>query len=262
MGKVRKATVAVICVFVLCVYGCGQAEDEENGIYGDVTLTIVANDPEEDDDFYGFDELDPDLFHGDPQPEPRLILDAEEIAAITISYNSRIPIHAILNNEEGYEEYFDWLILSNEDISELHPFFGTEGYYISKVPIYWFDAYNNAMDTALRIVLFSEDLSKAAEATFFIVDNELQMDVKNEFSELSLMTGNRDMRFIFLYNRIATLVIDSNNNQHLWPQDLRYTLVVRGDYFHTLNHELLGVSFTRLTNPHNMIWVELSIDDD
>ena len=65
---------------------------------------------------------DPNLIFGGPKPTPRLVLDADEVAALDIDYTCEVPIEAIINNEPGYEESFEFLTYFNEGMRDLSYF--------------------------------------------------------------------------------------------------------------------------------------------
>lgn len=66
-----------------------------------------------------------------PIPEPKLILDANEIANLTIDYNIKVSIEAIINHEPGYEKYYEeimqWIKNANEEIGNF-PFYHEKGF--------------------------------------------------------------------------------------------------------------------------------------
>ena len=93
---------------------------------------------------------------GGTGPAPRT-LDADEIKGLTIEYTCEIPVEAIVNNEPGYERYYNEMLESIELLSkeaENFPFYGEEGFYMSKAPRYVFNAYERKIHTEAHIVLF------------------------------------------------------------------------------------------------------------
>jgi len=226
-----------------------------------IIMELLTNDEKPSNSMIAGGPGNSDKFTGGIPPEPRLILDAKELLELSIDYTSKIPIHAIINKEPGYEEYYNLLILSatqwlNHDPP--HPFQGDAGFYISMTPVYWFDIYEYKMHDIVNVVLLSENLENAAEAIFFLVDNSLNWNGGFTFYPLRLMMQNPDERYIFLFNNIGTFLLDSNNKTHQWTAWGYYTLEVRGDFYNALNHDLLGVSYNDLINPDNLIWIEFN----
>jgi len=193
----------------------------------------------------------------DPEATPRSTLDAAEIMALNIDYSTPIPIEYILNNEYGYEEYYDFIV----DVARRSALFGdpldsTNVVYLSTVPIYWFDAHANRMHNQVRVMLFSEDFSAFLEVVFFWANNELNMGTGNSFDDIDVLRQSPNERFIWLYN-IGTLLLDSDNNIHFWSEESRNELDVIGNYYGALNHSFLGVSYSMLTNRANLRRLDL-----
>jgi hypothetical protein len=193
-----------------------------------------------------------------PRGDPKLVLDADEIANLTIDYNSKIPIEAIINNEPGYEKYYEEMIQSIETLSEEEknfPFYHEEGYYISKAPIYYFDARENIINSEVQIILFSKDFEKQAKVIWFLDNNnEMLINVSFSFANIKILRDSPDEQYIFLYN-LDDLLLDSNNKLYNWT---RFPIEVKGDYYHSLNYETMGISYTKLTDASNLVWIDLS----
>lgn len=192
-----------------------------------------------------------------PRGDPKLVLDADEIADLTIDYNGKIPIEAIINNEPGYEKYYEEMIQSIEAASEEvenFPFYHEEGYYISKAPIYHFDARENILNSEVQIILFSKDFEKQAKVIWFLdSNNEILININFSFTNIKILKDSPDEQYIFLYN-LDELLLDSNNKLYNWT---RFTIEVKGDYYHSLDYETLGISYTKLTDASNLVWIDL-----
>lgn len=193
-----------------------------------------------------------------PSVEPKLILDAEEIANLTIDYIGKFSVEAIINNEPGYEKYYEDMIQSIEMVSkemENFPFYLEEGYYISKTPVYHFDAQENTISSEVQVLLFSKNLEKQAKLIFFLDNNnEISTNINFSFANIKVLRNLPDEKYIFLYNT-NELILDSSNKLY---NRTRFTIEVKGDYYHTLDYETLGISYTELTDPSNLVWIDLS----
>ena len=192
-------------------------------------------------------------------PTPKPILDANEIANLTIDYNCKTPIKAIINNEPGYEKYYIDMIQSIEQISKEDaefPFYHKKGYYISKAPIYHFDAIKNTISNNVQIVLFSKDLKKQTLYIFFISDRnkEILSQINGSFEDINKLKSSPDEQYIFIYNN-SDLILGSNNTLDNYT---RYTIEVKGDYYHALDYKTLGISYNKLTDKKNLVWIDLS----
>lgn len=193
--------------------------------------------------------------------EGRLLLDVGDITEILVDYTIRIPINEIINNEPGFEEYYYLLIQTGTqwlDGNPTHPFQGDSGFFISTHPIYMLDIYTYKMHDLISVVLLSENLENSAEAVFYIFNDEVHWNGRFEFYPLRLMMQNPNERYIFLFNNLGTLILDSNNKIHQWARQQHGAVEVRGDYYNVLNHTLLGVSYNDLINPEKLIWIELN----
>lgn len=192
-----------------------------------------------------------------PSSAPRN-LDAGELTILTIDYSSKIPIEAIINNKPGYEEYYRMITHIDSELRERfeYAFYGEKGFYLSTIPIEYFDSYEMKMHDCVQVVLFSEDFKNAAAHTFFYVGDKLESNFQfGSFYEVEYMKSSPDELYIFLFNN-GMLMLDSNNDIHLWSNRRQYNIEVYGDYYHSLNYEKLGVSYSMLTDSKNLIWFE------
>ena len=193
-----------------------------------------------------------------PWGEPKLILDADEIANLTIDYNSKIPIEAIIKNQSSYEKYYEEIIELIETSSkevENFTFYHEEGYYISKAPIYHFDVQENIISNEVQIILFSKDFEKQAKIVLFLDNNnEILTNLNFSFANINVLKDAPDEQYILLYNRDELFLDSSNKLYNL----MRLTIEVKGDYYHSLDYETLGISYTKLTDPSNLVWIDLN----
>lgn len=194
-------------------------------------------------------------------PEPKLILDAAEISASKIDYEYTLPIKPILDSEEGYEGYYESMVQLVKNLcesAENYPFYQEEGFYVSTVPIYYFDAYNNTLSIETHVLLFSKDMSKTTVLIFFTHNNELQVQVLYPFDSYmeKLFQKEPDEKYIFLFNANDNLIIGSDNELYTGISPHEFEVV--GDYYHALDYEKLGVSYAELTDADNLVWIDIS----
>lgn len=206
------------------------------------------------------DKVPKDVLSSNPDSniEPKLILDADELTNLTIDYNSKIPVEAIINNSAGYKKYYKEMIQSVELISKEdknYPFYHSKGYYMSKVPIYHFDAKENTISSEVQVILFSKDLEKQAGLILFLNNhNKIIINGMFPISNIEVLKKSPNERYIFLYNR-NELILDSNNKL---MNGGRFPIEVKGDYYHALDYDTLGVSYTILTDASNLVWIDLN----
>ena len=63
-----------------------------------------------------------------------------------------------------------------------------------------------------------------------------------------------DERYIVLFNQ-GRLIIDSGNTVYNWSKRMQYPMEINGDYYHALDYGTLGVSYSELTDPGNLVWI-------
>lgn len=195
--------------------------------------------------------------------DPKQVLDADEIASLTIDYTDAIPVEAIVNNEPGYEKYYDQMlqqIISLSQEFEQFELYGEEGCYLSTALLRHFDVIRNAVGNVTYAELFSKDFTKRAAVAFYLHNDEILISVgascvTSRVAEI--IQKDPDELFIFLLNGTDfDSQIASDNSLYLWSQVEQENVKVEGDYFHALDYETLAVSYSMLTDPENLIWVD------
>ncbi len=196
---------------------------------------------------------------GGTYPESNYTLDADDIQNIQIKYDSKIPILSVLEQRPGYEKYYKGMLSLMENLqNEEGSMFYEKGYYLSRRPIRFFDACQYKMSNEEWIVVFSEDFSSTAYFQLFY-DNQGELSytlVSGELPMLSVLEEEQDEKFIFIFNGRNTLVLDSDNNICYGQNDPKGYFVVEGDYYHTLEDALIGISYREMINEENLIWIE------
>ena len=195
--------------------------------------------------------------------KPKQILDAEEITSLKIDYSDEIPVEAILNNEPGYEQYYREMKQKiKESCQEFDRFelYGEEGCYLSTTSLRHFDTILNGLGKVTYALLFSADFEKRAAVAFYLNNDEITITVENSYLSpkvAKLMKDEPDELFIFLLNGTTfDSQISSNNILYLWSQVEKDEVQVKGDYFHSLDYKTLAVSYSMLTDPEHMIWID------
>jgi hypothetical protein len=74
------------------------------------------------------------------------------------------------------------------------------------------------------------------------------------FENLKILRDSPDEQYIFLYN-YDEMLLDSSN---ILYEKTRFNIEVKGDYYHALDYEMLGVSYNKLTDESNLVWIELN----
>lgn len=239
-----KKTIPIITVLILILSTIATSCSRETNI------TTVTEEP-------------PSLLSIIGGGEPKQVLDADEIAGLKIDYMDNIPVEVILNNEPGYEKYYNQMMeqiiaLSRE--FEQFELYGEEGCYLSTVLLRYFDATRNTLGNVTYALLFSEDFEKRAAVAFYLYNDEITISIENSYLSpkvAEIMQKDPDERFIFLHNGTDfDSLIASDNSLYLWSQVEKDKVTVEGDYFHALDYERLAVAYSKLTDTENLIRID------
>ena len=133
---------------------------------------------------------------------------------------------------------------------------GKTGCYISLLPIFMFDAYNKEYENEAMLLVFSEDKELLSTVNLYLVNGELKTtcELVNPYI-WELVQDKPDEQYILIHNSDTQLLLQSNNIiiKQTYDAD-EYT--VSGDYYHALNDELLGFSYSKVTDSRYLVWVE------
>lgn len=195
------------------------------------------------------------------EKNPYLQLNEKDIQAADIDYSRIIPVDKIFNRDNGYKDIYDTMV---SDISDLcknikeFSLYGESGFYVSTVPIRYFDAYDINMQENMisELCIFSKDFSKGAMYTLFYVDGEITVTCNFTLNSnvKSVLKDKPDEEFIFLSNGGEVLIIDSDNEIIAGGNNM---YEITGDYYHALEYELLAVSYNEITDEENLVWIDV-----
>ena len=206
-------------------------------------------------------------------PDYKPVIAANEVLHLKAdAYVSAIPAESIMSNESGHEKYLASLLSSLKQISnmsDVFPFYGEDGVYLSKVPIYYFDVIHNKVGNIVYFAVFTKDFSKAASVNFYLEPDfegegkrrEICSDIQAIWEHEKLLIEKPDKLYIALLNAGITFLIDADNNIHnksLGAADLK----IEGDYYHALDYDRLAVSYAKIADRDNLIWIDFSYCSD
>lgn len=138
--------------------------------------------------------------------------------------------------------------------------YGEEGCYLSTTLLRHFDAIHNALGKVTYALLFSTDFEKRAVVAFYLSNDEIIISTGNSYLSpqvTKLLQEDPDELFIFLLNETTfDSQIASDNRLYLWSQVEQEVVKVKVDYFHSLDYETLAVSYSILTDPEHLIWID------
>lgn len=186
-------------------------------------------------------------------------------AGAPVSFANAIPVDAILNQEEGYQAAYERIVnLASTSLTSgsAMEWADEEGYYISRVPIRYYNVEEEKLSEQTRLILFSEDFNSVAEAGVFWsygnVSANMSYGGKSPIHELlkAYPTGE----FIFLYTEDGTVLLDSENvvrYESLGIALLDQQLELEENLYQILYSDELAVSYEELTAKENLIWVPM-----
>lgn len=133
--------------------------------------------------------------------------------------------------------------------------YGEDGYYISTVPVLYYDMLEKELCKQARILFFSKDFSQVAEMAFASVNGEIVMNLHFTWNNKlqKLMSENPQKELIFMTNGAGLLALDENNEVVYQYPAADYEII--GDCYHAVYQEWLAVSYEKLTATENLIWI-------
>lgn len=192
-------------------------------------------------------------------PTTKDCLEAKEMEGIAIHYERKNPTEDIICNKKGYAEQYrefrsliDSSITDMEHTEETFSLVGEKEYYISQIPIRYWDALNNEINlTTETVLLFSKNLEKIGQFDF-TYENEKVAGSGIRSADALFVKGlqeNKELSYIPVFN---------GNKQYLLGEDNELTggagrkVKVNGDYFGVFDAEKIAVSWEQLTDKQNM----------
>ena len=190
------------------------------------------------------------------------ILWAEEIKNLDKEYELLFPLDKLFSGENKYEDlhYIMCHLMKTYMEDEDFKFYGETGCYFSKVPFFWWDAYQKKWreDMGMGTFAFSKDKKKVFSVYFIRLQpkGDLHVDVAEDDRFFKLLKKNPGCKYIPIKNGYDTALLDEENRLTMIGEQYE-EFCVEGDYYHVLDGEKNGISYKELTNPDNLVWIDL-----
>lgn len=133
--------------------------------------------------------------------------------------------------------------------------YGEKKVHISTLPIFMWDCQKHAIvDNSPRIVVFSEDFTKAGICELYRESDTYEVLSIGDMDELAIDTlrGNPNQQFAFICNGGIEFMLN-DNNETLGTG--RYDIQIEGDYFQALQGTDIPVSFKELTDEKALLTI-------
>lgn len=181
---------------------------------------------------------------------------AEEL--LGVSLKNIVPTDDILSQQGKWKEQYNQLkVMTDELLIQPHSaFFDEEGYYISKIPIFYYNFIEKKVSEQAQILVFSKDFTKVANVAISLNTDDIVVNLYFEWNKkiCTLMKENPQEEFIFIRGINGSLVLDSENVvRYVYPA-MRYE--INGDCYQMLYKDWLAVSYEELTAEENLIWIQ------
>ena len=178
------------------------------------------------------------------------------------------PVEKVFAKEEGYEAVYEklkeWIEQRYFNVDIPTAGFGENGYYISKVPVYYCGISEGDISEAATVLCFSKDFTKSAVAKIGWNEYKEPVVISSGFNHswLNLMKQNPAEEYIVLYGMLNTGLPNdallNAENEILGLDPLQHFLLeAKEDLYQTVYSDELAVSFEELTAEENLIWVSV-----
>lgn len=230
----RRSVLFVVAIMLLSsIIACESREDSEMENVPETTVLNVGN----------------DKLGGKVQATYEC--NADVIKEMDIVYNPIADLKEKLGDMEFVEELKQTLFFLSEDTGE--PLYEKKGCYLSMCNVYLYNIDENVVANALRCYIFTEDKEEAGELMFYEVNGELQYDISScaygsTSDILKILSKAPEATYIILTNGYGHTLVNEDNISSNSEFD------IKGDVYHALNYELLGVSYNDIIE--DLVWVE------
>lgn len=197
------------------------------------------------------------------EPEVKEVLDAEEIAGLSVDYKEGVKASDIVEGINGTKEIQKELFLfirntlQEEDPTgaQFDNYFGNEsGCYLSKVSLRSWDVAEYKMsDFGSDFAIFSRDLKKTAVVTVMLDGKEITgMSFSQDGTLVEMLREHPDEKYIYLCGAGRARLLDKNNALYMDDSEVQ----VKGDYYHALDYKEIGLSYKDITDKKNLVWIQ------
>lgn len=174
-----------------------------------------------------------------------------------LSIDNTVSVHEIIEGKGKWEKESKLFKQLAETLLDTptSAFFGDDGYFVSAIPIFYYNTEENELSNQMRILLFSKDLKNAAEMVLIASDNAVDMNLKYEWTRTihKMMKEAPYNKYIFMFNKNVELILDEDNNIVYSYPSAEYEII--GDCYGAMQ-ESMAISYDNLTAEENLIWVQ------
>lgn len=177
------------------------------------------------------------------------VLDASEINSYDDNNKMKEMISGILSQKGEYAQQYKEMCEEIEFVAEEDGLIEEKGcYYISDIPIFYWDAIENRIDEHYaRLAVFSEKHEMLGTLDLNNdLDGELLFSFMADATSLKKMEEAPKDKYLFILNQSRSLLLNENNE--ILPPNYNPEVKVQGDYYHALPYQTLAVSYRDLTN--------------
>lgn len=188
------------------------------------------------------------------------VLDASEINGYDGNNEMNEMISGILSQKGEYARKYQEMCEEIEFVAEEDGLIEEEGcYYISDIPIFYWDAIENRIDEHYaRLAVFSE--KHEILGTLDLNDlHDLNDDLDGELL-FSFMAGDTSLKkmeeapkdkYLFILNQSRGLMLNENNE--ILSPNYNPEVKIQGDYYHALPYQTLAVSYSDLADEKHLM---------
>ncbi len=191
-----------------------------------------------------------------------------------VSFENVFPVEKVFAKEDEYKAVYEELLeraellLFDKDIPTA--WFGEDGYYISKVPLYRYNVAGGRLTEGANLLYLSKDFSRS-DAAWVGWDYYEEPDVSSgsfEHSILEMMKEKPSKEYILLYQEVTVsslpgLYVIDESNTVCWSSafstqgKIMVGTKVEDTLYQKLYSEELAISYEELTARENLIWISL-----
>ena len=182
-----------------------------------------------------------------------------------VPLENAFPVEKVFAKDEGFETVYDTLLeqaeqkLFNEDLPSA--WFGEPGYYISRVPVYYYNALQGKLKDGVNLLLLSRDFDKSSAAHLDWSYAEPTVSSSAWYHEiLEMMRENPQEEYICIELRAESglpgiIVLDAENKVCWSGLQADTEFFLEGILYEKLYSDELAVSYEELTAKENLIWI-------
>lgn len=226
--------------FIIILSGCGMQEKQTVQKSAHKDNTVIDNE----------NKANLEHLFSNENEKVKEILDASEINVYDGNNKMKEMISGILSQKGKYaQKYKDMCMEIESEMEE------EEGcYYISDIPILWWDAIENRIDEHYaKLAIFSE---KHEILGALDLNNDLDGELLFSFMAgddtfFKKMEEAKKDKYLFILNQSKMLMLNENNE--ILPPNANPKVMIQGDYYHALPYQTLAISYSDLVDEKHLI---------